>query len=123
MDLVGKSSNDILKLLKVKYPSPPRYINPKKIDEKIGDADEAIDTNVWNFVTPEYVNGKYTGNWRLSGGGGGILNDEWIVKKLLENTEPLEEAKLPTNGGRRRQRKTKVKSKKRANKRRTRSRK
>ena len=120
--LKGKSSNDILELLKGKYQNPPRYINPKKIHEKIGNADEAIDTREWKFVKPEYVNGKYTGKWIPLSGGGGIFNDNWVINKLLSNTTELEEAKIPTNGGRRK-RKTKVKSKKRANKRRTRSRK
>jgi hypothetical protein len=124
-DLNGKSSNDIIKLLKVKYPTPPRYINPKNFKyNPPGNPDEAIDTYEWKFVSPQYVNGKYTGNWIPSSGGGGILNNDEFIKELLLNTNGLEEAKLQTNGGRRRaQRKTKVKSKKRANKRRTRSRK
>ena len=83
---------------------------------------EAIDTDEWKFVRPEYVNGKYTGNWIPSSGGGGILNNDEFIKELLSNPIELEEAKIPTNGGRRK-RQTKVKSKKRANKRRTRSRK
>ena len=131
IDLTGKTKNEILELLKDKYRTPPRYINPKKIHEKIGDADEAIDTDEWKFVKPQYVNGNYTGDWIPSSGGGGILNDDWVIRELLSNTNGLEEAKipgleeakLPKKGGRRRQRKTKVKSKKRANKRRTRSRK
>ena len=121
--LKSKSSNEILQLLKNKYPNPPRYINPKKFKYNTGIPGEAIFTHEWVFVRPEYSNNKYTGNWTHSGSGGILTNDEFI-KELLSNTEGLEEAKIPTKGGRRRaQRKTKVKSKKRANKRRTRSRK
>ena len=122
IDLTGKSSNDILQLLKNKYPNSPRYINPKKIHENIGGTDEAIDTQEWRFVRPKFVDGKFTGEW-MKNGGSALLTDDWVISKLLNNTEQLEEATIRTNGGRRRQRKTKVKSKKRANKRRTRSRK
>ncbi len=125
-DLKDKTSNEILKLLKGKYqyPPPPRYINPKNFKYNTGNPDEAIDTYEWKFVSPEYVNGKYTGIWIPSSGGGGIFNNDKFIEELLSNTKGLEEAKPPKNGGRRRaQRKTKVKSKKRANKRRTRSRK
>ena len=123
MELQGKSSKQIFQLLKNKYPNPPRYINPKKIHENIGDTDEAIDTDTWRFVIPKIVDGKFTGEWNTNGGSA-LLTNDWVINKLLSNTNELEEAKIPTNGGRRRaQRKTKVKSKKRANKRRTRSRK
>ena len=124
-DLNGKSNNDILKLLNAKYhpPPTPRYIKLTEFKKHKQPAGDAIDTVAWNFVTPGYVGGKYTGDW-LYLGSGGILNNDDFIKELLSNTNELEEAKLPTNGGRRRaQRKTKVKSKKRANKRRTRSRK
>lgn len=133
IDLKGKTSKEIVELLNQKYPTRPRYINPKKIDNNIGGEYNAIDTATWEFVRPEYVHGKYTGKWWIPVGSG-LLNDDWVIKKLLLNTNELEnatlptneleKATLPTNGGRRRaQRKTKVKSKKRANKRRTRSRK
>lgn len=124
IDLNGKTRNDILKLLKKKYPTPPRYINLTEFKKQNQPAGDAIDTVEWKFVTPGYVGGKYTGFWVDVGGGGGIINNDDFIKELLSNTKGLEEAKLPKNGGRRRaQRKTKVKSKKRANKRRTRSRK
>ena len=126
-DLNGKSSNEILELLNKQYQHPPtpRYINPKKFKNHNQPAGDAIDTVEWKFVTPGYVGGKYTGYWvDVGGGSGGIINNDEFIKELLSNTHKLEEATLPTNGGRRRaQRKTKVKSKKRANKRRTRSRK
>ncbi len=124
IDLIGKSSNDILALLYNKYPNPPKYINPTKFKYNTGSPNEAIDTAAWSFVTPQFVNDKYTGIWISSSDGGGILNNDEFIKELLSNTKELEEATIPKNGGRRRaQRKTKVKSKKRANKRRTRSRK
>jgi hypothetical protein len=52
-----------------------------------------------------------------------VLNNDALVSELLKNENKLKEATIPTSGGRRRHRHTKVKSKKRANKRRTRSRK
>ena len=125
IDLTGKSRNDIIKLLKVKYPNPPRYINLTEFKNHNQPAGDAIETVEWKFVTPGYVGGKYTGYWvDVGSGSGGIINNDEFIKELLLNTSKLEKAELPTNGGRRRaQRKTKVKSKKRANKRRTRSRK
>ena len=125
IDLNGKSKNDILKLLNAKYhpPPTPRYINLTEFKKHNQPAGDAIDTVEWKFVTPGYVGGKSTGDW-VDLGGGGILNNDDFIKELLLNTKGLKEAELPKNGGRRRaQRKTKVKSKKRANKRRTRSRK
>lgn len=124
-DLNRKSKNYILELLNAKYhpPPTPRYIDLKKFKNQHQPAGDAIDTVEWTFVTPGYVGEKSTGDW-VDLGSGGILNNDKFIEELLSNTNELEEAKLPTNGGRRRaQRKTKVKSKKRANKRRTRSRK
>jgi hypothetical protein len=117
--LEGKTSGEIRLLLKNKYPNPPRYIKPSQFDSASRVPYEAIDTVNWRYVRPDNENTA----WIDSGQGGILTNDELIVE-LLNNTEQLEEATLPKNGGRRRaQRKTKVKSKKRANKRRTRSRK
>jgi hypothetical protein len=109
-------------LLDAKYPKDkhPRYIKPEKFDEIYKGTQHAIDTHEWKIVSPEYIGDKPTNNWVSVYT---ILYNEDLITALLENTEPLEEAKIPTNGGRRAQRQTKVKSKKRANKRRTRSRK
>ena len=125
IDLTYKTSNGILELLNAKYhpPPTPRYIDLTEFKNHNQPAGDALDTVKWKFVTPGYVGGKSTGYW-VDVGGGGIFNNDKFIQELLSNTNELEEAKLPTNGGRRRaQRKTKVKSKKRANKRRTRSRK
>ena len=116
--LEGISKTDLLTLLNNKF-HPPRYIKSSQFTNGSKVADEAIDTDNWNYVKP---NDKHT-VW-IPSGQGGILNDDYLIVELLNNSKLVEEAKLPTNGGRRRaQRKTKAKSKKRANKRRTRSRK
>jgi hypothetical protein len=116
------SSEDRRKLLNKKYPNPPRYIDPKEFHNNVGGPKEAIDTTEWSYVIPEFVVGVgNTGKWIHSSGG--VLNNDDLVDELLKNENNLKEATIPTSGGRRRQRQTKVKSKKRANKRRTRSRK
>ncbi len=120
--LKGKSTNDILTLLNNKF-HPPRYINPSQFKAGSKVADEAIDTDNWTYVKPNVQNTAWVPS------GGNILNDDYLIVELLNNSKLVEEATLPrkdgsTKGGRRRaQRKTKAKSKKRANKRRTRSRK
>ncbi len=143
--LEGKSSNDILKLLKIKYPNPPDYIDVSKFTYSSKTPGESIDTSNWKYVRPEYSNKNYTGNWIYSEMDG-ILNNDLFISELLLNKKPL----IPTtvekaakakaeaaaakakaeaaaadklNGGRRPRSLTIVKSKKRANKRRTRSRK
>lgn len=113
--------SDKVTLLKAKYPNPPKYIDPKATISEFQWNDK-IDTDEWNYVRPVYIDGKYTGKWIPSTGG--ILNEDYNLALLLSYNGNLVEAKIPTEGGRRRKRQTKVKSsKKRANKRRTRSRK
>jgi len=140
LSLKGKSSNEILKKLREKYPTPPDYIDVSKFTHSSKTPGESIDTSDWKYVRPQYVNNQYTGNWIESGQGGILNNDDFIVELLL-NEEPLiptsaasaaaaaasssaaPAAAVQSNGGRRPRRLTRVKSKKRANKRRTRSRK
>jgi hypothetical protein len=117
--LKGKTGNEKLQLLNIKYQTP-RYIKPSQFKSGSQDPGEAIDTVDWIYVKPRFINNEYTGEWIYNSG---ILFNNELIFELLNNTEPLEPATIPTNGGRRRaQRKTKVKSKKRANKRRTRTR-
>ncbi len=120
LDKMRPGEKKQLLIAKYSQPNTPRYIKPDKFDEYYEGKLFAIDTTEWKMVMPEFINDEYTGKWIDAGD---ILYNDYLLDKLLKNTEPLEEAKLPTNGGRRRaQRKTKVKSKKRANKRRTRTR-
>ena len=115
-DLDNLNPGEKKQLLIAKY---PRYIKPEKFDKHYKDNLFAIDTAEWKIVRPEYSNGEY----KWINVDANILFNDYLINNLLSNTEQLEEATLPKNGGRRRaQRKTKVKSKKRANKRRTRTR-
>ena len=120
--LKEKSSNEILQLLKNEYPNAPRYIDVSEFIHSSKIPGEAIDTSKWAYVRPQYSDNKYTGNWTEIGQGGILNNDDFIVELLL-NENPLIKATIPSKGGRRPRRLTRVKSKKRANKRRTRSRK
>jgi hypothetical protein len=135
--LEGKSSNEILEELKKKYPNPPKYIDVSNFSFSSNTPGESIDTSDWKYVRPQYVNDKYTGKW-IENGQGGILNNNHFIVELLLNEKPLIEttveraaeaavaakaAAAQSKGGRRPRRLTIVKSKKRANKRRTRSRK
>jgi len=128
-NLNGKSSKDVRALLTKKYTNrsildtifgknlTPRYIkNPITIP---GGGGDAIDTNDWTYVSPEFINNKYTGRWIWPRNA--VLNDNYLVERLLQYNGPITAATIPTSGGRRCHRHTKVKSKKRANKRRTRS--
>jgi len=132
-NLNGKSSKDVRALLNKKYPTTlsrldkilgknltPRYIkNPIKINDEAND--EVIDTTNWSYVRPDFINKKYTGLWVPTGDV--VINNTYLVERLLQYNGPITAATIPTSGGRRCHRHTKVKSKKRANKRRTRSRK
>jgi hypothetical protein len=126
--LNGKSTSEIHKLLKNKYPNPPRYIDLSQFEyASKNNNEEAIDTNTWSYVTwsvrARYLDNKYTGDWVSVIGD--VFTNDYFIAELLLNEKGLKEATIPSSGsgGRRSRRLTRVKSKKRANKRRTRSRK
>lgn len=119
--LVGKSTREILELLKNKYPNPPKYIDLSQFKYASRSPHLAIDTTSdWSFVIPQYSDNTYTGHWNHALG---ETYNDYFIAELLSNENGLKEATIPSNGGRRPRRFTRVKSKKRANKRRTRSRK
>lgn len=130
----------------------PKYIDPSMFHFAKRYPINAINTTTWRTAGWEIINNKYTGKFK-DYETGLLNNDDELINELLNNNKPLIEARPPTigasatpdiiwpypeneatsstigdsislkGGGRRRQRQTKVKSKKLENKRRTRSRK
>lgn len=130
INLDGKSSKDILGLLKEKYPNPPKYIDAEQFipTDEMKNNNVLINTDDWLlYYDPSYRVGIRTKPENLVVYNKlNMLNEDNIIKKLLNNSNQLvvtTKVDSSLGGRRRRQRQTKVKSKKRANKRRTRSRK
>ena len=94
--LLHKSSKDIINLLntyKVKN-NLPQYIDVEFILGK----GATIDTNLWELVSPQFIENVYTGKW-VSHGSAGLLNDDFVIMKILNHQGKFTESKIPANGG------------------------
>lgn len=94
--LLQKSSKDIRNLLNTYKASNklPKYIDVQFILGK----GATIDTDLWELVSPQFINNVYTGKW-VSRGSAGLLNDDSVIMTILNHTGNFKESIIPANGG------------------------